>query len=176
MRRSATATAVQLGGVDADAKLALLEFLLSNTDLQISARRAVDWLAAHSPAEQAVVLVAQPGSSALLLIAEHGVSSSAVGDFALTRDDEGHPIVVAMERSDATYFDGASTQFHLPIEGLPFHAIPLRGDDDSIAHWLLLASATAPQLHPDVAWVARILGRQGSRLPQSRSAATTRSP
>jgi PAS domain S-box-containing protein len=174
VRRSATATAVQLGGVDADAKLALLEFLLSNTDLQVSARRAVDWLAAHSPAEQAVVLVTEPGSAALLLIAEHGVSSSAVGDFALTRDDEGHPVVVAMERSDATYFDGASTQFHVPIEGLPFHAIPLRGDDDSIAHGLLLASATGPELNPEVAWVARILGRQGSRLLSRQILAETR--
>jgi PAS domain S-box-containing protein len=174
VRRSATATAVQLGGVDADAKLALLEFLLSNTDLQISARRAVDWLAAHSPTEQAVVLVTEPGTSALLLIAEHGVSSSAVGDFALTRNDEGHPIVVAMERSDATYFDGASTQFHVPIEGHPFHAIPLRGDDDSVAHGLLLASAAGPNVHPDVAWVARILGRQGSRLLNRQMLAETR--
>jgi PAS domain S-box-containing protein len=174
VRRSATATAVQLGGVDADAKLALLEFLLSNTDLQISARRAVDWLAAHSPAEQAVVLVTEPGSAALLLIAEHGVSSSAVGDFALTRDNEGHPVVVAMERGDATYFDGTSTQFHIPIEGLPFHAIPLRGDDDSVAHGLLLASSTGPELHPEVAWVARILGRQGSRLLSRQILAETR--
>jgi PAS domain S-box-containing protein len=174
VRRSATATAVQLGGVDADAKLALLEFLLSNTDLQISARRAVDWLAAHSPAERSVVLVTEPGSAALLLIAEHGVSSSAVADFALSRDDEGHPVVVAMERSDATYFDGTSTQFHVPIEGLPFHAIPLRGDDDSVAHGLLLASATGPELHPEVAWVARILGRQGSRLLSRQILAETR--
>jgi PAS domain S-box-containing protein len=174
VRRSATATAVQLGGVDADAKLALLEFLLSNTDLQVSARRAVDWLAAHSPAEQAVVLFTEPGSNGLLLIAEHGVSSSAVGDFSLTRNDEGHPIVAAMDRSDPTYFDGASTEFHVPIEGLPFHAIPLRGDDDSIAHGLLLASATGPELHPEVGWVARILGRQGSRLLSRQMLAETR--
>jgi PAS domain S-box-containing protein len=174
VRRSASATAVQLAGVDPDAKLALLEFLLSNTDLQVSARRAVDWLAAHSPAEQAVVVVAEPGSPALLLIAEHAVSSSAVADFAVTRDDEGHPLVRAMERSDATYFDGASTQFHAPIEGLPFHAIPLRGDDDATAHGLLLASATGRALHPEVAWVARVLGRQGSRLLSRQILAETR--
>ena len=48
MRRSATATAVQPAGVDMEAKLALLEFLLANNDLQASSRRGVDWLAAHA--------------------------------------------------------------------------------------------------------------------------------
>ena len=51
-----SATAVQLAGVDPDAKLALLQFVLSNTDLQVSAHRAVGWLVAHSPVEQAVVI------------------------------------------------------------------------------------------------------------------------
>lgn len=174
MRRSATATAVQLAGVDAETKLGLLEFLLSNIDLQASARRAVDWLAAHTPSAQAVVVIAEPGSNLLHLIAEHGVSSSAVADFALTRDDEGHPLIRAMDRRQATYFS-ASNQFRAPIEGRAFHAIPLRDDDSSAPrHGLLLASTTSPELHPEVAWLGRILGRQVSRLLSRHTLAETR--
>ena len=173
MGRSATATAVQLAGVDAESKLALLEFLLGNVDLQVSARRVVDWLAAHSPAERAVVVISEPGTLALHLIAEHGVSSGAVADFALTRDDEGHPLVCAMDRGDATYF-AASKQFRSPIDGQPFHAIPLRADDDSPVHGLLLAGAATPELHPEIAWVGRILGRQVARLLSRQTLAETR--
>jgi PAS domain S-box-containing protein len=173
VRRSATVTAVQLSGVDADTKLALLEFLLSNVDLQISARRAVDWLAAHSPAEQAVVVISEPGSNPLHLIAEHGVSSSVVADFALTREDEAHPLIRAMERSEPTYFS-PSRQFRAPIEGRPFHAIPLREEDASVTHGMLLASARSLELHPEVAWLARVLGHQVSRLLGRRTLAETR--
>ncbi len=174
MRRSATVTAVEVAGVDAGAKLALLEFLLTNTDLQMSARRAVDWLAAHTPVEQAVVVVGEPGAAPLLLVAEHGVSSSGIVDFSLTRDDEGHPLVRAMDGPDATHFAAPSVQFRAPIEGLSFHAIPLRSEDDSVGYGLLLASAPVPELHPEVAWLARVLGRQVSRLLSRQTLAEAR--
>jgi PAS domain S-box-containing protein len=162
-----------MSGVDADTKLALMEFLLSNVDLQASARRAVDWLAAHSPAEQAVVIIPEPGSSALHLVAEHGVSSASVADFALTRDDEGHPLIRAMDRGEATYF-ASNIQFRAPIERRPFHAVPLREDLDTRPHGLLLASTTSPDIHPEVAWVARVLGRQMARLLGRHTLAETR--
>jgi len=166
--------AVQLAGVDREAKLALLEFLLTNNDLQVSARRAVDWLASHAGVEQALVAVADPSSASLLLVAEHGISSSAIVDFSLTRDDEAHPLVRAMERGEPLYFDTSGGQVRGPIDGVPFHAIPLRGDDDTLAHGLLLASANAPEVHPDVIWLGRMLGRQVSRLFGRQTLAETR--
>ena len=91
--------------------------------------------------------VVEPGASPLLLVAEHGVTSSAIVDFSLSRDEDSHPLIRAMGRPDATYFDGIADQFRAPIEGLPFHAIPLRADDDRArAHGLLLASAVGPEL------------------------------
>ena len=175
MRRSATATAVQLAGVDAETKLALLEFLLSqHRPAGIRSPRGRLAGRAHSASAQAVVVISEPGSDLLHLIAEHGVSSSAVADFALTRDDEGHPLIRAMDRRQATYFTG-SHQFRAPIEGRPFHAIPLRDDDSSAPrHGLLLASTTSPELHPEVAWLGRILGRQVSRLLSRHTLAETR--
>src|SRR5436190_5127747 len=108
-----------------EARLALLEFLLTNNDLQVSARRAVDWLAANAGVQQAVVAVADPTSASLLLVAEHGFSSSAIADFFLSRDDEAHPLIRALGRLEPTYFDGSAGHVRGPIEGLSFFAIPL---------------------------------------------------
>ena len=174
MRRPATATAIESAVVDADPKLALVEFLLTNSDVQVSARRAVDWLVAHSGVDQAVVVVAEPGALALMLVAEQGVSSLAIADFALTRDDEGHPLVRAMDRPEPTFFDGSSLSFRSPIEGRSFHAIPLRTEDDSASYGLLLASADGSEVPLETAWVGRMLGRQVSRLLSHRTIAETR--
>ena len=102
MLRSA-APAMPLTGIDLEAKLALVEFLLRDTDLQTSARRAIDWLAAHSDVTQAVVAVAEPSTGPLLLVAEHGVSSSAIVDFSINREEAGHPLALEPRR--------------LPVEG-----------------------------------------------------------
>jgi len=94
--RSAAVTAVQFAGVDPESKLSLVEFLLVSNDLQASARRAVDWLTAHTHVKQAVVAVLEPGASSMVLVAEHGVTASAIVDFSLTRDDAVHPLIQAM--------------------------------------------------------------------------------
>jgi len=65
------APAAPAPGVDLEAKLGFVEYLLTSTDLQASARRAVDWLVAHSPVEQAVVAIADLLSGQVLLVAEH---------------------------------------------------------------------------------------------------------
>ena len=51
------APVTHLSGADLESKLAFTEFFLSSTDLQASARRAMDWLAAHSDVEQAIIAV-----------------------------------------------------------------------------------------------------------------------
>ena len=174
MTRSVAATALRFGGVGVEARLALVEFFLTEADLQASARRAIDWLVTHSDIQQAVVTVSESSGGPLLLIAEHGVAANAIVDFSPTRDDEGHPLVRAMSRPDPTYFDGAVTAFHVPIEGHPFHAIPLRSEDDRMAPGLLLVTASAPDVQPEVIWLARVLGEQVSRLLSRQSLAETR--
>ena len=71
MYRSAV-PAVQLSGVEMDAKLALAEFLLNSTDLTRSVQQAIDWLALHTGVTQAVIFVADPRTSNLIAVAEHG--------------------------------------------------------------------------------------------------------
>jgi signal transduction histidine kinase len=160
--------------IDADAKLALVEFLLTSTDLQESARRAVDWLAAHAPVDQAVVLVVEGMSNELLLVAEHGVSSAAIMDFALSREDVKHPLVRALSSADPVFISELSPHLRAPIDASVFHAIPLRGDLSDPGQGLLLASAESPELDPETLWLVRTLGKQISRLLSRQLLAETR--
>ena len=160
-------------GVDVESKLAIAEFLLSSTDLQASARRAIDWLAANTDVDQAVIAVHDQLTGQVLLVAEHGVSSVAIVDFVLNREDMSHPLVRALMQREPTYFESTPTSFHAPITA-PFHAVPLRGEDDDRADGLLLAGARSPELHTDAAWLARVLGRQVSRLLSRATLADTR--
>jgi hypothetical protein len=92
---------------------------------------------------------------------------------AVTLDEAAHPLVRAITRSEATYFDAAALPFRPPIEGTSFHAIPLR-DEDTVAYGLLLASASGPDIHPDVLWLARVLAKQIARLLSRQTLAETR--
>ena len=167
----AVAGPVPVAGVE-DARLALAEFLLSSVDIQASARRAIDWLAAHSDVKQAVVAIIEPNGSQLQLVAEHNVSSTAIVDFVVTREDEGHPLVKALYLREATYFDGPPQSFRSPVEGR-FHALPLRSDDGN-AHGLLLTSSTGRELAPEVSWLAGLLSKQIARILSRQTQADSR--
>jgi PAS domain S-box-containing protein len=169
----AVAPVVRVAASELEAKLGLAEFFLASTDLQTSARRAIDWLVAQTSIRQAVIALAEPSSNQLLLVAEHGISSRAIADFVLTRDDEGHPLIKAMKRRDASYFDGAQPSFRSPIDG-KFHAVPLRSDDESVTLGLLLTATGGPKLPSEVPWLATTLSRQMSRLLSRHTLAETR--
>jgi PAS domain S-box-containing protein len=167
----AVAGPVPVAGVE-DARLALAEFLLSSVDIQASARRAIDWLAAHSDVKQAVVAIIEPKATQLQLVAEHNVSSTAIVDFVVSREDEVHPLVKALYLREATYFDGPPQSFRSPVEGR-FHALPLRSDDGN-AHGLLLTSSTGRELAPEVSWLAGLLSKQIARILSRQTQADSR--
>jgi PAS domain S-box-containing protein len=163
-----------VSSIDSEAKLALVEFLLTSVDIQESARRSVDWLAAHSPVEQAVVVVLEAISNEMLLVAEHGVSSAAIMDFALSRDDVKHPLVRALSSADPVFISGLPAHIRAPIEVRDFHAIPLRAEANEPGQGLLLVSAASPELDPETLWLGRTLGKQVSRLLSRQLLAETR--
>jgi signal transduction histidine kinase len=169
----AAAPVVHVAAGELEAKLGLAEFLLASTDLQVSTRRAVDWLIARTPIKQAVVLLADPSTHQLVIVAEHGVSSSAIAEFVLTPDDEAHPLIKAMHRREPTYFAKASLSFRAPIEGR-FHALPFCADETDSRCGLLLTSAAAPEPHPEVRWLAGLLSKQVARLMSRDTLAETR--
>src|SRR3954463_10292983 len=161
-------------GVESDAKLAFVEFLLTSIDIQESARRAVDWLLAHAPVSQAAVLVSEGLSSDVLLVAEHGVSSGAIIDFSLSRDDGSHPLIQALSSADPVYFDPRALHYRIPLEADSFHAIPLRGDASEPAHGLLLVAGLGPQIDGETMWLGPPPGKQVSRLLGRQLLAETR--
>ena len=158
------APVAQVQGAESDAKLAFIEFLLTSIDVQESARRAVDWLAAHAPVTEAAVLVAEGLSSDMLLVAEHGVSSGAIMDFALNREDTSHPLIQALAGPTPVYLESVPAHFRVPLEARGFHAIPLRNEPNEPGHGLLLVAGAGPQVDPETMWLGRTLGKQVSRL------------
>ena len=160
--------------VESEAKLGLLEFLLTSIDIQESARRSIDWLVAHVPISEAVVLVVEALSNEMLLVAEHGVSSGTIMDFALSREDTKHPLISALAGLDPVFIDGLAAHHRIPIEARSFHAIPLRAEARESGQGLLLISGPGPHLDSDTLWLGRTLGKQVSRLLSRQLLAETR--
>src|SRR5829696_4249263 len=144
-------------GVEADAKLAFVEFLLTSIDVQESSRRAVDWLVAHAPVTEAAVLVAEALSTEMLLVAEHGVSSGAIMDFALNREDISHPLIQALTSPQPVYVDALPGHYRVPLEARAFHVIPLRAEPSEPAHGLLLVAGAGAHLNAETVWLGRTL-------------------
>ena len=145
-----------------------LEFLLTSIDLQASARRAVDWLVAHAPASsRRSVAVVEPGTDRRCCSSPSTASPSSRSSISpLSRDDTRHPLVAALERRRRRVLRRLVTApFRAPIEGVPFHAIPLRGDDDDPVATACCSSARSGRTSiAEWRWVgadARPAGRRG---------------
>jgi PAS domain S-box-containing protein len=170
----AAAPLAPLHGIEADAKLAFVEFLLTSIDVQESSRRAVDWLVAHAPVTEAAVLVAEPLSNDMLLVAEHGVSSGAIMEFALSREDGNHPLIQALASPQPIYIESLQPHHRVPLEARAFHVIPLRAEPTETGHGLLLVAGIGPQMDAETVWLGRTLGKQVSRLLGRQLLAETR--
>ena len=168
----AVAPVVHVAASGLEARLGLAEFLLGSTDLQASARRAIDWLVAQTGIDHAAVALVEPGSNQLALVAEHGISSSAIVDFALTREDEAHPLIAALHRKEPSYFDGHQT-FRSLFDGR-FHAVPLRADESEPPVGLLLTTAAGREIRTEVIWLATMLSKVAGRLLSRDALAETR--
>jgi PAS domain S-box-containing protein len=169
-----TAPVAPVQGVDSEAKLAFVEFLLTSIDVQESARRAVDWLVGHAIVTEAAVLVQEGLSNDMLLVAEHGVSTSAIMDFALNRDDTSHPLIEALNSPVPLYLEALPGHHRVPLESKSFHVIPLRSEATEPCHGLLLVSGAGEHLDSETIWLGRTLGKQVSRLLGRQLLAETR--
>ena len=115
-----------------DAKLALVEFLLTSTDLRRRRAARVDWLVAHTPAsKQAVVAVADPRHRpaaarrrARRLVATRSSTSRSPATTRRTRWSR------RCDRARADLLRRRDGRVPRAARGAPFHAIPLRADDE----------------------------------------------
>jgi PAS domain S-box-containing protein len=168
------APVAQLSTVDSEARLAFVEFLLTSIDVQESARRAVDWLVAHVTVTEAAVLVSDGPGTEMLLVAEYGISSGAIMDFSLGRDDARHPVIEALNGAQPIFIENLPSHHPTPLEARTFHAIPLRADPAESSYGVLLVSGIGPELDLETVWLGRTLGKQVSRLLGRQVLAETR--
>jgi signal transduction histidine kinase len=151
---------------DAESRVALLEFLLTSSDLQGSARKGLEWLAAHAPLEQAIVAVVEPSSNHLIAIAEYGLPAAAVANFSVGLTDDEHPLVSALHSPEPLYFD--RNTFSSPIDRNGFHAVALCAADEELGAQnivgVLLVALGSAALDPNVLWLGEVLAHQVHRL------------
>jgi len=142
--------------------------------VQESARRAIDWLVGHVPVTEAAVLVVEGPGTEVLLVAEHGISTGAIMDFSLPRDDSRHPLVEALNGAETLYIQNLASHHASPLESRTLHAIPLRADVGEASYGLLLVAGIGPHLDADTLWLGRTLGKHVSRLLGRQVLAETR--
>src|SRR5258708_6181838 len=142
--------------------------------ITVEARVVVASIDTYLKYSEAVVLVSEGLSNEMLLVAEHGISSGAIMDFSLNRDDGSHPLIQALNSPSPVYVNGLAAHFRVPLEADGFHVIPLRAEATEPGHGLLLVSGGGSDLDPETAWLGRTLGKQVSRLLGRQLLAETR--
>jgi PAS domain S-box-containing protein len=154
--------------VTADAKLALVEFLLATDDLSSCAQHGVEWLGTTAGVQRALVAAGAVDPRRLWGVAGLGISSARTGEFSLDLEDGTHPLVSVVRGTRAVHFPVGSRQPETPLESVPFYAIPLRADqadqNDRRSIGLLLVAMEQAELDPDLLWFAEVLGEKLSRL------------
>ncbi len=174
---SAAARAAFASLGEGEGKLALVEYMLASTDLQASARRALDWLVTHLSVHQAFVATIDPATRHFAILAERGLADSVASDFALSLEDDAHPLVHAMHGTVPMYFERAPLFFRGSAESAA-HVVPLRMQhaDEGVeaVGGVLVVGATSPEIHPEVVWLSDIFSRQLQRLQTRRALAETR--
>ena len=165
MRRH-TAARVPSADLDlADAKLALLEFLLSSDDATESMRYAVQWLTAYTSVRRALIAISTAESERLWGVAGAGISPALTGEFSLDLRTRRHPFSTALRHGKPVYFPSGRRQPATPFAGAAFHAVPLRTANPADPVGVLLAEA--PQmdhLDRDVLWFAQVIAEKLTRL------------
>jgi two-component system, cell cycle sensor histidine kinase PleC len=171
MHRSATSITLVPAPTDGGvtARLALAELLLACGDLHAAARKCLEWLARHAGVARSLVAIAAPDGPRLLVVAAHGVkresylSHKAGAGLKIGYQDSTHPLALATNRREPTYFARASAVYP-PLAGSGFHAIPLRAEGRGPAYGILLASSPSEKIAPNVSWVVEQLSRLVARL------------
>jgi PAS domain S-box-containing protein len=150
----------------AEAKLALVEFILGCEDLIECAQRSLDWLVEHTGVTRAVCATVDPDFTRVVGIAGHGVPAAAVMRFELDLQSGDDPLVAALADGQPVTFPGVrgDPRGHplTPLGNTPFLAAPLRGvvGDKQVPAGLLLVGPLSRTVAGEVAWLAGVLGHR----------------
>jgi PAS domain S-box-containing protein len=150
--------------IKAEDKLALTELLLGTVDASVCAQRGLEWLGLHIATGRALLAAAAADPGRLWGIAALGISPARTGEFVLDLDDRRDALVAVGWSGVSQRFRPGRKQPETPLEGVPFHAIPLKPDREGPPLGLLLLEGDEPDVDPDVLWFAEILGEKFRNL------------
>ena len=150
--------------INAEAKLALAELLLSSVDASDTAQKGLEWLGRYVTSARALLATAASDPGRLWGIAALGISTARTGEFVLDLNERRDPLVTAAWSGKAVRFPTSRRQPETPLESAPFHAVPLRPDHHLPPLGLLLFESDEPDVGDDVRWFAEILGEKFQSL------------
>jgi hypothetical protein len=150
--------------IQADAKLELVEFLLSSVDASVCAQRGLEWLGSNASVGKALLASAAGDPDRLWGIAALGISPARTGEFVLDLEDRRDPLVAVAWTGVPAHFRSGRKQPETPLEGVPFHALPIRPDPALPPLGILLLEGDQSELEEDVLWFTEILGEKFQSL------------
>jgi signal transduction histidine kinase len=150
--------------IQADAKLELVEFLLSSVDASVCAQRGLEWLGIHASVSKALLATAAGDPDRLWGIAALGISPARTGEFVLDLADRRDALVAVAWSGKHAHFRTGRRQPESPLEGVPFHAIPLRPDPALPPLGMLLVQGEQSELDRNLLWFGEILGEKFQSL------------
>src|SRR5688572_1509877 len=136
--------------ITAEVKLALTELLLSSVDASVCAQKGLEWLGSQVLSRRALLATAAADPDRLWGIAALGISPARTGEFVLDLEDRRHPLVSVAWSGKPAHFQPGKRHPESPLEGVPFHAVPLRPDSALPPLGILLLESDQPDLENDV--------------------------
>ena len=151
--------------INAEAKLALTELLLSSVDASVCAQKGLEWLGRHvTPGRALARDRGQPIPDACGVLRRSASPTARTGEFVLDLDERRDPLVAAAWSGQPARFPTGRRQPETPLESAPFHAVPLRPDHQLPPLGLLLIESDEPDIDDDIRWFAEILGEKFQSL------------
>jgi signal transduction histidine kinase len=149
----------------ADAKLGLLEFLISWDDLREVAARSLEWLLEFGGVRRAACFSVELEGNRMVLLGARGFALEDAGaGLVIDLDDRKHPLVAAAERRVPAPLDGPIRDPRLAalLGKAPLHGVPLQGrrGRDEWTSGLLVLDPWSEESEPAATWLSRVLGHR----------------
>jgi PAS domain S-box-containing protein len=152
----------------AEARLELVELLLSLGDVGSCAEATLGWLRRHADLEHGICAVVEGEGQSLRAKAGLGIPAEEVESFTCDLTDRGHPLALALRGGNPVLYRPGAEQpvLHFPpLAGRSPWVVPLADEGEDALGLLLLAG---PDLQggqwPLVNWAARVLGTRLAAL------------
>jgi PAS domain S-box-containing protein len=150
--------------INAQAKLALTEFLLGSEDVVACAQYGLDWLATYAGVTRALCAASLGSDPHLWGIAGIGISPARTGAFQIDPLKGRDRLSRIARDGRATWFATGRSRPETPLGSRPFHALPMRPGRQRAALGLLLVEDNHARPDRALTWFTRLFGAKLARL------------